>query len=296
MFRRLITYGEESSYGVPASNPNRLLGWVTGFSGGVELAYETVGVMDGSRKKRTIVYGVDVSPSITFLPTGGQFFKYALGSVTDSGTSPPYTHEITITPSHRLPSTTIVEHRIGEATHGFRYVGCVVESLEASWERDGPLECSVDLASLRVEQVGSLPEPAGEAESPYRAEMATVTINGTQYGYATSGSISITNNHTPLPRGADGFTTGHIANTTDIEATITLHYMDPSLVNLMLNRQKFDVTAKFTRGASDTLEFQLLGCVASVEAPLSAEEEPIQELSLRAENLRIVAVDSTPAY
>lgn len=296
MFRRLVTYGEESVYGVPASSPNRLLGWVTEFSGGVELVSEMVGVVDGARNKRAVVYGLDVSPSISFLPTSGQPFKYALGSVANTGTQPPYTHEITITPSHRLPSITIVEHRIGSPTHGFRYVGCVTESLEASWERDGPLECSMELLSQRVEQLDTLPEPAGDAGTPYRAEMVTITINGTQYSYATDGSISITNNHTTLPRGSDGFTTGHIANKTDIEAKISLLYMDPAIVSLMLNKESFDVTVRFNRGQSDMLEFQLKRCVASVDAPLTAEDELTQELNIRAEDVRIVALDSIPEY
>ncbi|MCS7145339.1 MAG: phage tail tube protein [Aigarchaeota archaeon] len=296
MFRRLVTFGEESSYGTPSSNPNRLFGWVTEFSGGARLASEMVGVMDGSRSKRAVVYGVDAAPSISFLPTAGAFLKYALGSVTNSGTAPPYTHEITVTPSHRLPSITVVEHRVGSGSHGFRYVGCLVERLEVSWERDGPLECSVELVSQRVEAVSSLPEPGEDAGTPYRAEMAAVIIDGVERGYATGGGISISNNHTPLPRNPDGFVSGHIANSTDIEATISLHYMDPTIVNLMLDKKKFDVTVKFVRGPSDRIEFQLLRCIADVEAPLSAEEGPTQELSLRAEDIKIVAVDSIPSY
>lgn len=296
MFRRLVTYGEESVYGTPSSNPSRLFGWVTEFSGGARLASEMVGVMDGTRGKRAIVYGIDVSPSLSFLPTGGAVFKYALGSVSDSGTAPPYTHEITVTPSHRLPSITVVEHRVGAVSHGFRYVGCVVEGVEVSWERDGPLECSLELLSQRVEAVNTLPQPEEESGTPYRAEMVTVIIDGSEYSYSTGGSISLTNNHTPLPRGADGFVTGHIANTTDIEATISLYYMNPEILSLMLEKEKFDVTVKFARSSSDRIEFKLLRCVATVDAPLSAEEEPTQELSLRAEDIKIVAVDSIPSY
>lgn len=296
MFRRLVTFGEESTYGVPATSPDRLFGWVTEFSGGVKTVSDPMGILDGSRLKRTIVYGLDVAPSISFLPTSGAPFKYALGSVADTGAEPPYTHRITISQGYRLPSITILEHRLGASSHGFRYVGCVVESLEASWEADGPLECSLEFVGQRVEQVGSLPSPAEDAGDPFRAEMVNVNIDGQEYGYATGGSLSLTNNHTPLPRGPDGFTPGHIANSTDIEATLSLHYMDPSIISLMLNRESFDVTIRFTRGANDRVEFKLLRCVAEVDAPLGAEEELVQELRLRAEDLEIVAMDSRPTY
>ncbi len=295
MFRRLVTFGEESSYGVPATSPDRVFGWVTEFSGGVRLASDSIGVLDGSRLKRTIVYGLDLSPSISFLPTSGAPFKYALGSVTNTGAEPPYTHEIRISQEHRLPSITILEHRLGGESHGFRYVGCVVEGVEASWEQDGPLECSFDFRARSVEQVSSLPTPSEQPGEPFKAETVNVIINGQGYSYATGGSLSLTNNHIPLPRDSEGFIPGQIAGTTDIEATISLHYMDPSIIALMLGRDTFDATIKFTRGANDSLEFKLLRCVAEVEFPLSSDELS-QELRLRAEELQIVAVDSRQNY
>ncbi len=296
MFRHLVTYGEESVYGEPSPSPDRLFGWVTEFSGGAEAVAEAVALVAGSRQKRIITYGVDVSPSIGFLPTEGVFFKYALGEVSSSGSEPPYTHEITVTQGPRLPSLTILEHRIGDQSHGVRLVGCLVESLEVSWEADGPLECSAEFAARRIEVVGQLPQVSQQLGQPYKAEQAQIILDGQIQAYATGGSISITNNHAALPRGADGYLQGHIATSVDIEATLRLHYTSPSLLSLMLEGEPFEAQVRFVRAPGDTLEFRLIGCVASVEAPLSSEEAPVQELSLRAEDIRIVAVDGRPSY
>jgi hypothetical protein len=296
MFRRLVTYGEESVYGEPAPSPDRAFGWVTEFSGGAEVVAEPVALAWGARQKRIITYGVDVSPSITFLPTGGSFFKYALGQVSNTGAEPPYTHEITVAPSLRLPSITILEHRIGEQSHGFRYSGCLVESFEASWEADGPLECTAEFAARRMELVSQLPQAPQQLGQPYKASHAQIILDGQSYPLAAGGSISLSNNHVALPRGADGYVQGHVASSIDIEASLRIYYTSPDLVALMLGGEVFEVQIRFVRAEGDTLEFRLLGCVASVEAPLSAEDTPVQEVSLKAEDIKIVAVDGQPSY
>ncbi|MEM2003899.1 MAG: phage tail tube protein [Nitrososphaerota archaeon] len=294
-FKRLVSYGEETTYGQPPSDLGRWIGLVQTFNGGVEHAGEEVAALDADRLKRPVIYGIDVSPSMEFFVQNARFLKYAFGSVTNSGTAPPYTHTLTISPDYLLPSITLVEHRIGSPMHGYKYTGCRVESLELSWEEDGFLTASVELIGKSVEKITTLPSVTPSNEEPFKASQKTVTINGTENLYVVSGSVSITNNHVKYPRSGD-FIAGIVADRVDIEASIDIFYIDSSIYELMLNKTKFDVTIKFTRSTDDYIEITLDDCYVSVDSELPAEGELMQTLSLRPSNISIVAKDDIANY
>ena len=299
-FRRLVSYGEETTYGTAPASITDVLGWVTTFNGGVELVSETTAIANAERKKKTLVHGHNVNPSVTFYPLNGKPFKYALGVVTDTDLSGvgsgPWQHDITIASDYKLPSITLLEHRIGTPNHGYQYTGCRIESMEARWEVDRELEVTLDFVGKTPTKVTSLPSVTFPTEEPYKAEQITTIINGTAYDYVTGGSIRLTNNHITLPRQSDGYIKEPIADAVDIEASLDLYYLDSSLVDLMLNKTKFDVSVKFTRGTNDTIEFQLLGCVVTTESELPAEGEISQTLRLMPDDLKIVVVDNISSY
>ena len=293
-FRRLVSYGEETEYGVAPSDVSKWIGLATAFRGGVEQAGDVYAALDSDRKKRPMIHGIDVSPHLEYYVQTAQFLKYAFGKVTTTG-SGPYDHTLEISEDYVLPSVTLLEHRIGTPVHGFQYLGSRVESLELSWDEDGFLTASMDFIAQKVEKVTSLPSVTPLDVEPFKASQKTVTINGVQNDYVVSGSISLTNNHVKYPRSGD-WIKGAVADRVDLEASLDIFYIDSTILELMLNKTKFDVSIKFARGTDDYIEIQLLGCYATVEAELPAEGELMQTLNLKPSNLKIIARDNIAEY
>ncbi|MEM2257821.1 MAG: phage tail tube protein [Candidatus Caldarchaeum sp.] len=293
-FRRLVSFGEETTYGTPPANVTGWIGLVQTFNGGVEQASEYVAALDAERKKRPMIHGLDVSPSFEYYVQNARFFKYAFGSVTNTGTG-PYTHTITISPDYALPSVTLLEHRLGTPVHGYQYAGCRVETLELSWDVDGFLTASINCIAKSAQKVTTLPNITPDGAEPFKASQKTVTINGVQNDYVVSGSVSITNNHAKYPRSGD-WIVGTTAGRVDFDATLDVYYIDASLMDLMLNKTVFDVIIKFTRSANDYVEILLDDCVVTTEAELPAEGELMQTLNLKPSDVRITAVDNIPSY
>ncbi len=299
-FRRLVSYGEETEYGVAPSDVSKWIGLATAFRGGVEQAGDVYPALDADRKKRPMIHGIDVSPHLEYYVQTAQFLKYAFGKVTTTQPDPTnlpdvYEHLLEISADYLLPSITLLEHRIGSPVHGFQYLGSRVESLELSWDEDGFLTASMDFIAQKVEKVTSLPTVTPLDVEPFKASQKTVTINGVQNDYVVSGSISLTNNHVKYPRSGD-WIKGAVADRVDLEASLDIFYMDSTILELMLNKTKFDVSIKFARGTDDYIEIQLLGCYATVEAELPAEGELMQTLNLKPSNLKIVARDNIAEY
>ncbi|MEM2333905.1 MAG: hypothetical protein QXD31_01195 [Candidatus Caldarchaeum sp.] len=119
VYRKLVTYGEETAYGVTPDNVSGWIGGVTSFNGGVELVSENIPVLSRGRMFSAIVHGLDVTPSIEFYVQTARFFKYVFGKTTYTGLSPPYTHLLEVADGYELPSITLLEHRLGGQSHGY---------------------------------------------------------------------------------------------------------------------------------------------------------------------------------
>jgi len=295
VFRRLVTYGEESTYGEAPGDVSRWVGGVTSFNGGVELVGEKVAVLTAGRGTWTVATGVDISPNISFYPQTAQFLKYAFGETTNTGTSPPYTHVLEISDGYELPSVSLLEHRLGGGGHGYLYTGCRADKLTLSWEADGLLKASMDFKALRATKTTTLPTPTPDRRDYFKASSKTVEINGVEVGYVVSGTVTVSNNHVSFPRSGD-YVTRHVAGLAEAEAELELFYVDSSIVELMLGKTRFDVRVRFSRSSQDYLEIFLDDCVCSVEAELPAEGELVQTISLKPSGVRIEAVDDIPAY
>ncbi|MEM0384489.1 MAG: phage tail tube protein [Candidatus Caldarchaeum sp.] len=295
VYRKLVTYGEETSYGQTPDNVSEWVGGVSSFNGGVELASENIAVLNGVRRTSTVVYGLNTSPSLEFYVQSARFLKYGFGKTTNTGSSPPYTHLLEISESYELPSITLLEHRLGGSSHGYLYNGCRADKLTISWEEDGLLTASMDFTSTKVVKTTSLPEAVPDTRSYFKASSKTVEVDNVQIGYVVSGSVSLSNNHTSFPRSGD-FPSRHIAGNAEAEAELELYYVDSSFYDLMTAKTKFDVRVRFSRGPQDYLEIRLDDCVCSVESELASEGELMQTVSLKPDNVSVIAVDDTPSY
>ncbi|MEM2065559.1 MAG: phage tail tube protein [Candidatus Caldarchaeum sp.] len=295
VFRKLVTYGEETSYGQTPADVSRWIGGVTSFSGGVEPVSEEVPTISGARVFQTLVHGLDVSPSIEFYVQNPRIIKYAFGKATNTGSSPPYTHLLEIKEDYELPSITLVEHRLGVGGHGYVYNGCRVDKLSLSWEEDSFLKASMDFKATRVAKTTTLPTPEEETKGFYSSSSKTVEINGVEIGYVVSGSVTLSNNTVAFPRQGD-FHQKHVAGNAQLEAELELYYLDSSIVDLMIGKTRFDVKVRFSRGSDDYLEVRLDGCVCGVESVLEAEGDMMQTVSLKPSNMSILVVDDVEAY
>ncbi len=295
VFRRIVSYGEETTYGVPAADLSRWIGGATKFNGGVEQVGESITSLSGSRRKIPVVHGIDTKPQLEYYIQTGRFLKYGFGNVVNTGTSPPYIHTLEISNGYELPSITLLEHRIGPSTHGYLYTGCRVESMTISWDDDGLLTSTVEFIGQKPQKTTSLPSIEPDSRDYFKSSNKTITINGVNNNYVTAGSITLTNNLIKLPRVGD-YIGGPIADAVDISAELTLYYMDSTIYELMLNKSTFDVNIKFQRGSDDYIEFKLLGCRASVESELPAEGELMQTLTLTPSDLKVTIADDIEEY
>ncbi|MCS6785350.1 MAG: phage tail tube protein, partial [Candidatus Caldarchaeum sp.] len=246
VYRKLVTYGEETSYGQTPQDVSRWVGGVTSFSGGVELASEEVAVLSPSRFVKSYAHGLDVGPSIEFYVQSPRFLKYAFGKTTNTGTSPPYTHLLEIDEDYELPSITLLEHRIGTNSHGYLYNGCRADKFTISWEEDSLLQASFDFKSTRVLKTTTLPSTTPDTTDFFRSSSKTVEVNGVQIGYLLSSSVTLSNNLAAFPRSGD-FVTRHVSGNASAEAELELYYVDSSLIDLMTGKTRFDVKIRFTK-------------------------------------------------
>ncbi|MEM4189995.1 MAG: phage tail tube protein [Candidatus Caldarchaeum sp.] len=295
VYRKLVTYGEETTYGVTPENVSEWIGGVASFNGGVEVVSETTPILSGGRMFSTIVHGIDVSPTVEFYIQTGRFLKYAFGKTTNTGTAPPYTHLLEIDDGYELPSITLLEHRLGSQSHGYLYNGYRADKLTLSWEADSLLKASMTFASNHISKTTSLPTAVPDSRPYFKTSSKTVEVDGNQIGYVVSGSLTISNNHTPFPRSGD-FSSKHVAGNAECEAQLELYYVDSSFIDMMVGKTKFDVKVRFSRGAQDYVELRLEDCVCSVESELAAEGELMQTVSLKPSNVSLVAVDDIPSY
>ncbi|MCX8200813.1 MAG: phage tail tube protein [Candidatus Caldarchaeum sp.] len=295
VFQKLVTYGEETSYGQTPDDVSRWVGGVVSFSGGVEPATEEVAVLSSDRLLKPFVYGLDVGPSIEFYIQSPRFLKYAFGKTTNTGTSPPYSHLLEIDQDYELPSITLLEHRIGANSHGYLYNGCRADKLTISWEEDSLLKASMEFKSTRVTKTTTLPAVSPDTADYFKSSSKTITVDGVQIGYTISGTITLSNNHAAFPRSGD-FVPKHVAGNVSAEAELELYYVDSRFVDLMMSKTKFDVTIRFTKTAQNYLEIRLEDCVAGVESALEAEGELLQTVSLKPSGISVLAVDDVSAY
>ncbi|MEM4288022.1 MAG: phage tail tube protein [Candidatus Caldarchaeum sp.] len=295
VYRKLVTYGEETTYGVTPENVSEWIGGVTSFNGSVETVSETTPILSGGRMFSTLVHGVDVTPTVEFYIQTARFLKYAFGKVTNTGTAPPYTHLLEIAEGYELPSITFLEQRLGGRSHGYLYNGCRADKLTLSWEADSLLKASITFVSNKVSKTTSLPAITADNRPYFRTSSKTVEVDGNQIGYVVSGSVTISNNHTPFPRSGD-FSSKHVAGNAECEAELELYYVDSSFMDMMLNKTKFDVKVRFSRGEQDYVELRLEDCVSSVESELAAEGELMQTVSLKPSSVSLLAVDDIASY
>ncbi|MEM4383095.1 MAG: phage tail tube protein [Candidatus Caldarchaeum sp.] len=292
---RKLYYGEETSYGTAAAM-SKTLGLATSWNAGGEQVAADIRVGERTLRDRVIL-GLDFSPSVEFMPLTGEFLKYVLGNVTNSGTTAPYTH--TITPGQSLKSLTVEVAKIGSAARAERSVGTLVESCEISVEADGLMTVSLDMRAKQVSVLDSYTDPniSIPGKQPFKFTDMTFTVGGTPYtAIITSASISVENTLEPGPRSGD-FISKYYLGAVEAEAEVELFFEDNTVANYMLNKTRADAVIRLARAADDYIEFTLPNARFDWEGEVDFGGDPlVQTLRIYPTSISVEVKDDIAAY
>ena len=291
---RKLYYGEEESYGEPASVTD-YLGIVRTWNAGGELIHHDVRI-GGRETYNRIPIGLNFSPTIEFLPISGKFLKYVFGKVTDSGSSPPYDHLIEV--GNDLKSITVEAVRIGDTKIAERAVGVLVDSAEISIEADGLATVSLECRAKSVSIISPYTEPSIDFPSrlPYRFNDMKLYVDGVEYASIVSASISFNNNLEEMSRRGD-YISGFKLTKAEYEAELKLFFEDTTLLEKFLSKESSNVELILSHQANDYIKFNLNNCLVEAEAELPFEAEVLmQTIHLYPKKITVEVRDNIESY
>jgi hypothetical protein len=288
---RKLYWGKEATYGTPAAM-SATLGIPQNFDSGVELVEEEI--YAGGREYYDHLYiGRNVNPSADFYMVDGRFLPFLLGSVSNSGTAPPYTHVITL--GTTLPSMTLEAVRGSVAE---RIVGALVSDWEIKAEADGIVEVSLDFSAKDISFITTYSDPNIPLPTtrPFKFTDMAVTWDNTTLGKVTSCSISGSNNLEPLPRQGEVIP-GYAILTAEYSAELELIWESYDLALDFLNASKKDLVVKFIRATGDEIEFALNNCLLEWASEIDYTGDVMtQKISLKPKTIQITGKDSIEAW
>lgn len=292
---RKLYYGEETSYGEAATMTD-VFGLAKTFNAGCEQVREDIRLGDRVYYSRLPI-GLNFSPSIEFYPLTGKFLKYVFGRVTNSGTSPPYTHTIEVGSS--LKSLTVEAARIGDSRIAERVVGLLVNSGEISVNSDGILTASLDCKAKNVSLISPYTDPniPPPAKRPLRFTDMVFSMNGVQYAIVTSARITINNNLEERPRASNGTVSGFTLKGTEYDAEVELLFEDFTFYDKFLKNNTVDIELKFSRDVDDYIKFSLNDSYLEIESELPFEGDVLtQTVRIYPKTITVEVKDDVASY
>jgi hypothetical protein len=158
---------------------------------------ELTGVGEGRSVSKIVEKGYPPGDgSLSLWMVHGRWIYYALGTVTTTGVSAPYTH--TITAGNTLPSCVLhteLEHSTEVESIRRDLLGCTVKSWEMSIEEKEKITQDVGLIVASSVTAADVAKPTSHTEDIYRwADVATLVIKqGSTYLISKIGSDTVTN-------------------------------------------------------------------------------------------------------
>jgi len=274
-----LTYGKESSFGVKASSPTKWIGIVQSFS-----PEETNNIQKqyglGSRNFQQARVGArTVSGSFEYLVQDLKMLEFALGSVstTDNGDG-TYTH--TFTEANDLPSMTLQAGVLGSPNFVRDYVGCKVDKLAITAEKEEALVAEVDYLAKFVEDGTTGTAPVADTSSYFMFYEGTVTVNGVQQAHVEEFELEITNGLTAL-FAVNGENRPAVIQEGNREYALSMSFMfaNSAQYDLWKNGTEFDVELKFVGQNGRELVITCNNCkYDSNELELGSDDYLVQEL------------------
>lgn len=190
-----VQIGKETSFGQKPAQVNQWIGIVQNFKpeekNNLQKQYGL-----GSRNYIQSKLGAkNFGGSVEFLVQNFKMFEYALGSVT-YGSTPDgnglYTH--TISEANDLPTFTLEAGVLGSPNFVRDFVGCKVDTLTLTAEKENPLNCEVEFVAKDVIDGTDATPPVADTSSYFIFYEGQVKINGVQQDLVEQFELEIANN------------------------------------------------------------------------------------------------------
>lgn len=252
-----VALGEESTYGTPVSTTvnNRVFSVSMGRSQERERtthlsqssAAFAVNTFDGFE-----IAGGTIETPLTYKGLG-MLIKAAVGSVTTTGGSAPYTH--TYNPSATLPSLTIdVQRGTGSSE---KFEGCMISTMTISCEAGEEARASFEIiAETAAARASAITPTFGDGGQVFHFQASELSFNSVSYKMRSM-ELTLDNK---LERvnylGSKITSQPQISDVREVTLTVTFDLEDNNLYNAQLAGTSSDVVATFTSG-DDSFEITL---------------------------------------
>lgn len=244
-----VALGEESAYGTPVSTTvnNRVFSVSMGRSQERERtthlsqssAAFAVNTFDGFE-----IAGGTIETPLTYKGLG-MLIKAAVGSVTTSGGSAPYTH--TYNPSATLPSLTIdVQRGTGSSE---KFEGCMISTMTISCEAGAEARASFEIiAETAAARASAITPTFGDGGQVFHFQSSELSFNSVDYKMRSM-ELTLDNK---LERvnylGSKITAQPQISDVREVTLTVTFDLEDNNLYNAQLAGTSSDVVVTFTSG------------------------------------------------
>lgn len=275
-----VQIGKETTYGQKPAQVNEWIGIVQNFkpeeNNNLQKQYGL-----GSRNYIQARIGSKTfGGSIEFLVQNFKMFEYALGSVTYGNTpdgNNMYTH--TISEANDLPSFTVQAGVLGSPNFVRDFVGCKVDKLKLTAEKENPLTCEIEFVAKDCQDGTTGTPPVADTSSYFSFYEGTVKLNGVQMDTVEQFVLEISNGLEHLfALGSQTITRLQEGNR-EYTLSLDIIFENNSQYLLWKNGTEFDAELKFV--APDGRELQIT-CTGvkydSNQIEHSAEDYIVQSL------------------
>lgn len=249
-----LIFDQETTFGSTPGTPNGTAVYFKdeGFQSETELlASEVLGT---NRNQKIPIAGkvtVKGSLSTELAPTHGTFLKHAIGSVTTTGASAPYTHVIKVS---TLPTSLCFEKAFNDLSpvQYFLYNGCRINKASFDFKPSGTVAFSLDFAGQkRTTSTTTIDATITDpGHNPFTGFEAAILEGGSSIGVVTGLKFDITNDiQTDLYTvGGAGKVYALPEGKTKISGTITAVFTDMTLLTKATAGTETSLTITLTHG------------------------------------------------
>ena len=252
-----IIYDQEATYGTtPGAPASKVLPFISESLSQTRALVRTM-VMRGNRNLTKPTRNVkDVGGNIkTELdPYMGILLKHLLGTNSDSGGGPNYTHTIKVAP---LPVSLCIEKQFTDLTtpEYFLYNGCRIDKGSFAFKPDGYVDLSLDFKGQKETVAGSSfhASPTDLGHVPFETYELTLKEGGSTIAYVADLKFDVSNNldGSNYVLGGAGQRPALPAGKVAVTGTLTALFQDVTLYTKATALTETSIEAILTRGTGD---------------------------------------------
>lgn len=291
-----LNYGWESTYGDGASTRNKAFGRGVRITGIAERHNLQPVVEFGDRVYATWLFKMfEGLITLEFLMSNPWWFRGLMGSVTTSGSTPPYTHTFTRnTTTHSVPSMGLEFGFKGETGDVVRLLkGGMINSMTLSTAINEPVLVRVEVYYGSY-GTASISSQATDSFEPYTCVHTTLEIpSGTKLAEVQNLELTVNNNVYRLYELGSEYQIGSVPQIFEVSGRMTLSLKDASLLGWLRGTQT-NAAIKLVKSNNENITINLSNVAfEEFSLPVMPAEPVFLELPFRAKDITsIVAKNS----